>query len=186
MARQIWLQMILCVLVVVIAAACCCAGFPIKQIKPSDLAGTWRAEYDKYARHNCSLTGVETLTLRPDGTYQQVYEDRKGYVYTSPWNEWHLDHSRRGYLIVRLKGGRFYPLGVEDAERIARGELRYHVESYGGEIVTVDATEVILYVFATREGPYLEHLPVCEPDFPVNVEFYRIDRYVRSYPTVFP
>ena len=154
-----------------------CVGWTSDRLDPSDLVGTWRADYDEdYFGRRCwyTVTGLETLTLRADGTYRQVYDDGRGYVYTSPWNNWHLDEYR-GSSILHLEGGRFYPLGIEDAEKMARGELLWSAIDYTGGRIDLDGSEVLLYAYgspAAAGGTHLRHLQVCDPDAPAIVDFY--------------
>lgn len=188
MATRIWLQMILCLLVTMIAAACCCCAVPVsdlynpfKIIEPSDLIGTWRAEYN-HRYEGIQVTGVETLTLRADGMYQQVYNDGKGYVYTSPWNRWHLDGR-----VLHLEGGRFYPLGIEHAEKLANGRLFYYSDDDGtGRPLVLDSTTgIILHAWPRSErerGVILKYPPVSEV---IIVEFHRVATPVPT-PTAIP
>jgi len=56
-----------------------------ESFQESDLVGTWQAQH---------YFGVvtETLILRADHTYQQIYEnDRADYYYTSSWEQWYLE-----------------------------------------------------------------------------------------------
>ncbi len=188
MGIQIWFRMILCILIGIGATiCCCCAGLSThsRQFAPSDLAGTWRAEYDinEYKKRGCWIeaTGVETLTLKADGTYQQIYDDGKGYVYISPWNRWHLKMDR-GYVYVYLEGGRFYPLGIEDAEKLASGKLFFYSDDDGtGRPFELDSTTGIFllrsaswYIFTGEYEVTLNYPPVCDLDSPVIVKFYPV------------
>lgn len=130
-----------------------------------DLVGTWKAVYQNVGFKHAS--GFEILILRADGTYQQTYQDGKGYVYTSPWYEWWLDEGS----IVHLDRGRFYLHGTVEAEMIAEGDA---VVAYPE--VTLDGTEIILYVWRDANAPgglVLEHLPVGDGDSPEIVQFYQ-------------
>lgn len=171
------LHLTICFLIALSMAGCCCAGLTFDELEASDLVGTWRADYDEdYFGRRCwyTVTGVETLTLRADGTYQQVYYDQRGYVYESPWNTWHLDEYR-GSSVVRLDGARFYPLGIQDAEKMARGELVYHAIDYSGGRIDLDGSELVLYAYGSLAAPggmILRHLQVCDPDAPAIVDFH--------------
>lgn len=181
MTRQACLQIEVCVLILVSAVACSCtpcAG----DIESSDFVGTWRAEYDGNAV-NCwattvTATGVETLTLRADGSYQQIYDNGRGYVYTSPWNKWHLT---RPYGRIHLEGGRFYPLGIEDAEALANGQLFWHTDDDGtGHSLDLDSTTGVFldvrydgYILEGRGEMTLEYPLVCIDGF-ARVTFHRV------------
>jgi hypothetical protein len=81
---------------------------PPTTFKDEDLVGTWQAHYDG---------SVDTLILKADGTFKQVYEDRheEDYVYETPWNEWSVDRYP-GRVRIYLQGGRYYPAGIYMAE----------------------------------------------------------------------
>lgn len=166
-----------CVAVVLSIIRCSFVGSTFDRLDASDVVGIWRANYDEgYFRARCgyTVTGVETVSLRGDGTYQQVYDDGRGYVHKSPWNKWYLEEYR-GSSVVHLEGGRFYPLGIEDAEKMASGELVYHAIDYSGGRIDLDGTEVVLYAYVSPEalgGIHLRHLQVCDPDAPAIVDFY--------------
>jgi hypothetical protein len=82
----------------------------------AELVGTWEATYKDVGPNQAS--GLEILTLRADSTYQQIYKDGKGYVYTSPWYKWWLEDGR----IIHLEHGRFYPYGISMAEALGKGD----------------------------------------------------------------
>ena len=193
MITQAWLRTTMCILVMFSAVVCCCSG-PARSdpTEDSDLVGTWRADYDgrEFDRHGCFtiVTGVETLTFKADGTYQQVYDDGRGYVYTSPWNEWHREYNR-----IHLDGGRFYPLGIEDAEKLANGQLFWHTDDDGrGRPLDLDSTTGITlhvtrhhYIFEGEREVTLDYPPVCDLDSPVIVEFHEVVT-LASTPTAVP
>lgn len=63
-----------------------------------DLIGTWRAQYG---------AATDTITLRNDGTYKQVYVGHTdGYSFETPWNRWWLEHRASGGLYLHLEGMR--------------------------------------------------------------------------------
>jgi hypothetical protein len=161
--------------------AICCAGSTGPALDSAELEDVWVADYDRrdFEQSGCFAipTGTETITLRADGTYQQTYEDEYGYVFTSTWNNWYLGYSA-GRHVIHLEGGRFYPLGIEDAEALAEGRLIYTNYGVWGDPLQLDGTEVVLYVgfnsHASREM-YLYYPPVCDLDSPVTVEFIELD-----------
>ena len=171
-------------IVVALSIAACWAGLNFPRLEASDLVGTWRADYDEdYFGRRCwyTVTGVETVSLRTDGTYQQVYDDGRGYVYTSPWNSWYLE-DRKGSAILHLEGGRFYPLGTEFAEALADGSSHYHSDDDGtGKPLDLDATEVILHVRTKSGQRSLEYPPVCDLDSPAIVNFYLVATPVPTF-----
>lgn len=165
-------------LVALSVSAICCAGFTDTTLDSSELEGVWVANYDRseFEQSGCIAipTGTETLTLRADGTYQQTYEDGYSYVFTSTWNSWYLDYSA-GRYVIHLEGGRFYPIGIEDAEALAEGRLIYTNYGVWGDPLQLDGTEVVLYVGFNSSASgemYLYYPPVCDLDSPVTVKFY--------------
>ncbi|NIQ82575.1 MAG: hypothetical protein GTN93_31755 [Anaerolineae bacterium] len=166
-------QFSLSVLVAATIASCCGRWVASYGLEASDLVGTWSADYEASFGRRCwyRMTGVETLTLRADGTYQQIYDDGRGYVYVSPWNRWRLEEDR-GASILHLEGGRFYPLGKEWAEALAERSWQYHSDDDGrGQPLDLDGTEVILHVRSRSGERSLEYPPVCDLDAPVIVNF---------------
>jgi len=183
MRGWIWPQMTLCVLLALSAAGCSCAGITRYAFDASDLVGTWRADYAGCFEKRCwyLMTGFETLMLRPDGTYQQIYDDGKGYVYTSPWAKWYVE-DRKGSAVLHLEGGRFYPLGIGFAEALADGSWYYRSDDDGrGYPLHLDGTEVILHVRTRSAERSLDYPPVCDPDVPVIVKFYLVATPAPTY-----
>lgn len=145
-----------------------------KTFTPSEHAGVWQADYTGMRCVDIQLTGVETLTLRADGTYQQIYDDGKGYVYRSSWNKWYLNSEGR---ILHLKNGRIYSLGIREAEKRARARgalCSYIPESIFEKDITIECTDAILYVIPEpdAEGGLVLQYPACHPDDIKRVEFY--------------
>lgn len=84
---------------------------PPTTFKESDLIGTWQASYG------------DAVTLRVDGTYQQVFQDADGYRYESPWNKWWVEYRSSGWIYVHLEDMRYYASTRELGERGGRGEF---------------------------------------------------------------
>jgi len=83
---------------------------PSRSLQMSDLAGSWETQYGR---------SVDRLTLRSDGSFQQVYQD--GYVldysYETPWSPWWVEHLEDGQVHLHLQGARYYLEGRTIAER---------------------------------------------------------------------
>jgi hypothetical protein len=177
MRARFSIQVAVCTLIALGIPGCCCPAVTLPKPGVSHLVGTWTAEYDKdYFGRRCwyTVTGVETLTLKADGTFRQVYDDGTGYVYTSPWNEWRLEDRGAG-AVLHLQGGRFYPLGIELAEALADGSFSYHSDDDGrGQPLDLDGTEIILHVRRRSGQTSLDYPPVCDLDAPVIVTFYAV------------
>ena len=73
-----------------------CPPLPV-QFQESDLIGTWQAHYG-------SLHTTDTLVLRGDGTYKQIFVRSDGYRYESGWNRWWLERRPSGGLYLHLEG----------------------------------------------------------------------------------
>jgi hypothetical protein len=84
---------------------------PPETLQESDLVGTWRSYYWG--------DSVDTLILRDDGTFKQIFydpaEDR--YQYETPWNRWWVEQLPGGAVRLHLEGARYYTGGIETAER---------------------------------------------------------------------
>lgn len=69
--------------------------------RESDLVGTWIGS---------EFGHVDTLVIRADGTYQQVYTGNPEFENTakfiSPWNRWTLEYRPNGSIWLHLRGMR--------------------------------------------------------------------------------
>jgi hypothetical protein len=75
-----------------------CPALP-PTFKEADLIGTWVTSY--------SLNDQDILTLKEDGTYQQIYNDPDaGQRYESDWQAWWIERRESGYIRLHLKGMR--------------------------------------------------------------------------------
>lgn len=142
------------------------------KIETEDLVGIWQADYSEnqlfsfdLSSHTSSrILGIEILTLSADGTYRQMFIDIHGSVYTSPGSSWRFEDNE-----VHLEGGRYYPLGPEDAEGLAEGRIFiYFYDRWGGSF-SLDRSEVVLQVLYDARYPrgiILEYPPIGDPDSP--------------------
>lgn len=82
---------------------------PSPTLQDPDLVGTWEARYG---------LSVDTLTLKADGSFKQVYTDHynEGYVYETGWNRWSVQRLGDGRVRLQLHGARFYQDGIAVAE----------------------------------------------------------------------
>ena len=141
---------------------------PPAALQELDLAGTWKANYG-----SCSTCrGVDTLILREDGTFKQIYENRReNYTFETPWNKWWLERFPDGRIWVHLKGARYYLGGIPVAEIYEKNGLvcdpfhpqRFAEPHFGKGIVDL-AREVVLNARALPSGELvLAHLwPSCD------------------------
>ena len=131
-----------------------CSPLP-ETFQESDLVGTWQARYFPRAV-------TDTLTLREDGTYQQVYQDDlANYYYTSPWNRWYAEHRPSGGLYLHLEGMR-YCLGTNEVCRRQGGGGGSHpyYDFCEDRSIRNMGNEVILAVTGRFEGiPWAESPP---------------------------
>ena len=82
---------------------------PPEGFEPLDLVGTWETHYGR---------SVDKLTLKADGTFQQVYVDHydEEYTFETDWNQWPVQRLSDGRVRVHLLGARFYQDGIHVAE----------------------------------------------------------------------
>jgi hypothetical protein len=87
------------------------------------LSGIWKTDYrhksilDRNSMKQTNASGwSEQLILNPDGTYQQIFDDGKGYLYQSNLNKWSViiesDHTTK----IKFENMRYYPDGIKYAE----------------------------------------------------------------------
>ena len=161
---------------------------PPPVVEMSDLVGNWQAQYTSAppGMDSSKWTGSEVLTLRADGTYQQVYDDGTGDVQTSPWNKWWIEDLPNGRMRVWLENGRFYPLEMVDGAP-AGGPYEYHTPDDGiGCELRLDGLDVALGVnafFPDVARAYLTYPPVGNAGSRTWVTFYWA---VSSTPTTPP
>jgi hypothetical protein len=124
---------------------------PPATFEAQDLAGTWRAHYDG---------SVDTLILKADGTFKQVYEDRydADYVYETPWNEWRLERYPDGRARVYLEGARFYEHGPMIAEEGGCYRDWMFYDQVAERFVTMPDTLVLNWRVDSSGEPLLLHL----------------------------
>lgn len=123
-----------------------CSPLPAA-FQESDLVGTWQARYFPRAV-------TDTLVLREDGTYQQVYEDDLAdYYYTSPWNQWYVEYRPSGGFHLHLVG-MHYCLGTDEICRRESGGGGSHPYYDFCEDRTIwnMGNEIILAVTGREEG----------------------------------
>jgi hypothetical protein len=82
---------------------------PPSSFEESDLVGTWQARYEP---------GLDTLYIRDDGTFRQVYENHyaRDYIFETPWSEWWLQRFGDGRVRIHLEGARYYLGGIAEGE----------------------------------------------------------------------
>ena len=151
--------------------SCIDTANPLRSFTVDELAGTWRAEYKDFKYFDVEVTGVETFTLKTDGTYQQAYDDGKGYKYVSSWNKWRLEGGRRLYF----EGARFYALGIRDAESWTPNAVHTFI-AHDFERIDLK-NEIVLFVYPTSlypGGAYLYTPLVGDLDAPKWARFYRV------------
>jgi len=138
---------------------------PPATLQELDLVGTWEADYG-------SWLGIDTLILREDGTFKQIYENRgESYTFETPWNKWRLERFPDGRIWVHLKGARYFLGGIPVAEiREKNGSFcdPFHPQRFdrlrSGESIVHLAGEVVVNVRVLPSGELvLAHLwPSCD------------------------
>jgi hypothetical protein len=141
-------------------------SLPPSCLVESDLEGTWEADYHQ---------GIDTLTIKSDGTFRQVYKDayQEGYTYETAWQEWWLERFGDGRIRIHFKGARYYMRGIRVAELDGLGSPscpttepgcsgepfplpRCFVDPFSGEDVQMPG-ELVLNVRADSSGSLLLH-----------------------------
>jgi len=88
----------------------------------SELAGSWATRYeskvieDKATGKQYQLPAVETIILKEDGTYDQVFDDGKSPRSRSEPCQWRVRLGSDGKAYVSLLNMRYYLDGIEYAE----------------------------------------------------------------------
>lgn len=118
-----------------------CPPLP-KAFHESDLIGTWVASYNIYS--------TDTLIIREDGTYKQIFEDIVPkidlyYRYESDWQEWWIETRPSGYLRLHLKGMRRFDDLTEVWEREGGGTISKTID-YCEYVEVKMPDEVVLIV----------------------------------------
>jgi len=123
----LWIWMLAPPLVLVFCCICTLATFmpetkeakwycpPLPEtFRESDLIGVWQAQY--FPRRV-----TDTLILREDGTYRQIYEDTMiNYYYSGPWNRWYIEYRPSGGIYLHMQGMR-YCVGFDETCRRPEG-----------------------------------------------------------------
>jgi len=124
---------------------------PPATFEDEDLVGTWRAHYDN---------SVDTLILKADGTFKQIYEDRydADYVYETLWNQWRVERYPDGRVRVYLRGARFYEEGTRVAEEYGYFRDWRFYDQVAEEVVTMPDTLVLNVRVDSSGQPLLLHL----------------------------
>jgi len=171
---------------------------PAPTLQESDLVGVWGADYSIYQNKGwdwAKTTGFETLILRADGMYKQVYNDGKGHIREEKWKKWWLYRFPDGRVRLWLDGGCFFPLDVDTGFSpltSSCGEVIYYSTNDDGTGHPLDLWEygagVLLYVQVPADNPgelLLRYPPVYDPDTPIIVTFRRLSTTVPT-PDVLP
>lgn len=142
----------------------------------ADLVGVWQAEYENIWAYDSrigqvvDILGAETLTLRPDGTYRQVYDDHMGNVRAVDGKSWYLDETN----IIHLEGGMWPQLGPELSAFFEEQRLG-GVRSKRGKDLRLDSGEAYLVVSSLGDGMIeMSHLPTGDPDSSNMVWFHKL------------
>jgi hypothetical protein len=122
---------------------------PSDRLANEDLVGTWRSAY--------LFWGVDTITLRQDGTFKQFYRDKYvnsgNFVFETSWNPWWLERLSDGRVYLHLKGARYFLDGVSLSEKFSTKSF-YFYDWIGDDLVKMTG-ELILNVRIDEEGNIL-------------------------------
>ena len=128
----------------------------------ADLIGIWVAKY-------WGGLATDTLVLREDGTYKQIYDDPEGgFHYESDWQTWWVEYREVGYLWLHLDGMRRCDDLPDVCRREGGGTGRRTIDSC--EYVDVrQSGEVIVVVtgvnFETPRGIVLRQTRLAGADY---------------------
>lgn len=129
-----------------------------------DLIGTWRASY--------SLDDQDTLIIKEDGTYKQIYENHPGAILVeTDWQKWWLERRESGYTRLHLEGMRRCELFVSICEQEGGGldPTEYTaIDMCEGGVIEMPH-EVVLIVtgakYNTPRGIILRHTRIAGSDW---------------------
>lgn len=136
-----------------------------------DLVGTWQAVYDTSMQF-VTITSTETLTLKADGTYTQVFaRGTAGMVDVVDGKRWYLDEAN----IIHLVGGMWPQLGPERSRMFAQG-LIGGMYSIRNKELLLNAGEAYLVVSSIGNGRFTMHHVPTGPDGRDVIWFKRIEK----------
>ena len=84
-------------------------------IEQSEIVGVWQITYRKYKNPDSPssrISGVETLIIHADGTYNQHFQSA-AYNYTSPANRWVLVLNEGDGPKLQMEGLRYFADGLD-------------------------------------------------------------------------
>lgn len=178
--KRNWLMMSVVACLLTVGSASCHSLLERRQaFTVEDLAGMWQADYSHYgvpdlpqpdmSRLGQPMSGVETITLEPDGSFRQSFSGNGGELAHGAWTLEDGD-------TLHLPGAGIYIYGRAFADALARKEARVNTSDCHGKDIELDGSELILCVRSDRNavgGVVLQHLEVGDPDAPVFVTFRR-------------
>lgn len=141
----------------------------------SDLVGTWQAVYDTSLPF-VTVISTETLTLKADGTYTQVFaRGTAGMVDVVDGKRWYLDDTK----IIHLVEGMWPQLGPHESRLFAKRMIGGFYPTRGKQL-PLDAGEAYLLVSSIGNGRFnMHHVPTGDPDSPTVIWFERIENSAR-------
>jgi hypothetical protein len=134
-----------------------------------DLIGTWVASY--------SLDDKDTLIIKDDGTYKQIYENPGVILVETDWQKWWLEWRESGYARLHLEGMRRCELFASLCEREGGGldpQEYTAIDMCEGGVIEMPH-EVVLIVtgakYNTPRGIVLRHTRIAGSDWYWSFEF---------------
>lgn len=91
---------------------------PPDSFRESLLVGTWYTSYMEW--------GEETLIIRPDGTFRQIYHNHANngdFSFETPWNRWWVERLPDGRMYLHLMGAKYFLQGPSFADKLSNGYL---------------------------------------------------------------
>lgn len=133
-------------------------------VSATDLVGTWQAEY-------AAGRAIDTVVIRADGTYRQVYADTSGYTYEGLWQEWRVETRPGGCVYLHMECMRYFVAGVEKANDITKGMAARLLEPCEDRIIETGG-ELVLTVVSSPLPPGSIRLMQLKPDADTSDSFF--------------
>lgn len=143
-------------------------------LKLDNLIGVWQAKYE--SKKFDDLSGIETLVINIDGTFQQSYNNGKGYSYSGELSYWRLVRLSNGKAQIHLEKGIFFPgiLTLSENPEDSK-DMVFSMYDPAQEKNILFSRKIILNIMVEFESPnhiiLLDHLPVGDLDSPLTIQF---------------
>jgi hypothetical protein len=107
----------------------------------------WQASYASGG------AAIDTITIKPDGTYQQEFATNFGYHYKGDWNKWWVEKRPSGCLYLHLDRMRYFVDGLEEADQMANGASVTLLEMCEDQVLVISKEMVLTITSAPHLPP---------------------------------